>query len=92
MYPRGIKPDRQMEMFTKAKEHLILNTQGEFLNGSHITKSIRKGDIFDLSKKIPIKRISTEDKPIRAESENDPFKEMWNIQIENHVGRKNWNR
>ena len=57
------------------------------MNGSDIAESIRKGVILDLSKKIMIKRISTEEELSRAASENESFKVMWNIQIENHVKR-----
>ena len=35
-YPHGNGPDRQTEMFTKVKEHLILNVQSEFMNVSDI--------------------------------------------------------
>ena len=55
--------------------------QSEFLDGNDISESINKRVILYLSKKIPIKRILAEDGQIRAESENDSFKEMCNIQI-----------
>ena len=77
----------QTTRFTKLKEHSVLKIQSEFLNGSDIVESIRKGVILYLSKEIRIKRISTEYKPIRAESDNESFKAIWNIQIENHVKR-----
>ena len=57
------------------------------MNGNDIASLIRKGEILDISKEIPIKRTLTEDEPRRAESENESFKEMWSIQIENHVKR-----
>ena len=57
------------------------------MNGIDIEESIQEGVILDLSKKISIKRILAEDEPIWMESENDSFKEMWSIQIENHVKR-----
>ena len=63
------------------KEHLNLKFQIEFVNGSDIEESICKGLILDLSKERPIKKILTKDEPIRAESENEAFKEIWNIQI-----------
>ena len=34
-----------------------------------------------------IKNISTKDEPIKVEWENEYFKKMWNIQIDNHVKR-----
>ena len=45
--------------------------------------------VSDLIKETPIKRISTEDEPIRAASENESFKSMCNIQIDNRVEREN---
>ena len=45
-YPHGTGLDCQREKFTKVKEHLILKIQSEFLNGSDISESIRKGVIF----------------------------------------------
>ena len=63
------------------------------MNGIDIEESIQEGVILDLNKKIPIKRILAEDEPIWMESENDSFKEMWNIKIENDTKReKNWKR
>ena len=50
-----------MVTFTKVKEHLILKIQSEFVNGSDIEESIRKGFILDLMKEILIKRIPTKD-------------------------------
>ena len=66
-YPHGTGTDQQTEAFTKVKEYLILNIQSEFVNGSDISESIRKGVISYLIKEIPIKRILLEDEPSRAE-------------------------
>ena len=41
--------------------------------------------VLHLIKAIPIKRILTEDEPIRAGLENESFKSMWDIKIENNV-------
>ena len=57
------------------------------MNGSSISESICKGVILDLSNENPIRIMSSEDEPIKAELENEFFKSMWNIQIENHVKR-----
>ena len=70
-----------MEKFTKVNEHIILKIQCEFVNRSDIVESIREGDILDLNKKIPTKRILAEDEPIRAELENDSLELMWNIKL-----------
>ena len=56
------------------KESQNFNFLSEFLNISDIAESIRKGDILDLGKETPIKKISTEDEPGRTESENESFK------------------
>ena len=37
-YLNGTRPDRQTEKFTKVREHLILNIQSEFINGSDIAE------------------------------------------------------
>ena len=66
-YPNGNGTDLQTSFFNKVKEHLTLNIQSEFLNRSDIVFSIRKGVILDLSKEIPIQRISEEDEPSGAE-------------------------
>ena len=88
-YPRGTGLDRQTEKFTKVKQYLILKIKSEFVNGSDISESICKEVILDLSKEMPIKRISTEDKPSRVGSQNDFFKAVWNIQIQNNVNGEN---
>ena len=54
-YPHRTGTYLQKPTFTKVKEHLILKIQSEFLNGSDISESIRKGVILDLSKETPIK-------------------------------------
>ena len=71
----------QMADFTKVKDNPILNIQSEFVNGSDITQSMHKRVILDLSKKIMIRRTPKEDEPGRAESENESFKSIRNIQI-----------
>ena len=71
------------------KQHLILKIQSAFLNGSDISESIRKGLVLNLSNEIPIKRISIEEEPGIVAWENEYFKEMCNIKIENHVKREN---
>ena len=75
-------------MITKVKENLILNIKSEFVNGSDIPEWIYKGEILYLRKEILIKRILKESYPIRAESENESFKAMRNIQIENNMKRE----
>ena len=59
----------------KVKEHQVLKIESEFLNGSDITESIRKGVVLDLRKKIPIKGISREYELIRAESKMRPSRQ-----------------
>ena len=59
------------------------------MNVIDIAESIRKGVILDLSKEISIKRIYTGKEPSRMASENESFKAMWNIQIDNHVKIEN---
>ena len=49
-YPHGTGPDQYTTTFNKALEHTILNIKSEFVNGSDISESIRKGVILDLSK------------------------------------------
>ena len=88
MYPHRTVPDQHTAKFTIGKEYLILKIQSEFVNGSDISESIRKGVILYLSKEIPIKRILTEGEPNRVDLENEYFKEVWNIQILNHVKKK----
>ena len=88
MYPHGNGTDLQTASFNNVKEHLILNIQSEFLNGSDIVESIHKGVILYLSNKIPIQRISEEDEPSGAEQKNEFFKAMWNIQIDNNAKRE----
>ena len=57
------------------------------MNGIDIAESISKGVILDIRKEILIKRIPTEDEPSNVESENESFKSMWIIQIDNNVKR-----
>ena len=73
-YPHVNGQDIQTAKFTKVKESQNFNFLSEFLNISDIAESIRKGDILDLGKETPIKKISTEDEPGRTESENESFK------------------
>ena len=49
---------------------------------------MHKRGILDLSKEIMIRRTPKEYEPDRAESENESFKSMRNIQIENNVKKK----
>ena len=58
------------------------------MNGSDIAESIRKGVVLNLSNYIQIKSISMEEEPIRVAWENESFKEICNIKIENHVKRE----
>ena len=86
-YLNGTGPDLQTATFTKVKEHLVLKIQIEFVNESDVAEPICNVAILDLSKEILIKKISIEDELRRVESENESFKAMRNIKIENNAKR-----